>query len=108
MNNDGQWPPRSGADRHEAFLAPAKFRVQARVGHGRGAEVSPGVSVGLGARDLVPGEVALSGRLRFDYDRLAPNLGQLVGNDARRDVDDSTGRIRQDYVDAPARKVGLP
>src|SRR5262249_15122435 len=94
-------------DRHEALLAPAKVRVQARVCHGRGAEESPSVPIWIGVRDLVPGDVTLSGRLRFDYDRLAPNLGKLVGNDACRDVDDSSRGIGQDYVDAPARKVGL-
>ncbi len=94
VNDEGRRPPHGGADRHEALLAPAKVRVQARVGHGRGGDESPSVAIGLGARDLVPGKVAASGRLRFDYDRLAPNLGQLVGNDARRHVGDSARRIR--------------
>ena len=44
-------------------------------------------------RDLVPGEVAACTRLRFDHDRLVPNLRKLVGNNARCDVDDPTRRI---------------
>jgi hypothetical protein len=59
------------------------------------------------AREIVPGEVALRARLRFNHDRLVPYLGKLVGDDARRGVDDSTRWIRQDQVDAPVRKVGL-
>src|SRR6516165_7146703 len=48
------------------------------------------ISVRLGTRDLIPGEVAACTRLRFDHDRLLPNLGKLVGNNARGDVDDPT------------------
>jgi hypothetical protein len=70
-------------------------------------DVSPSVSVGLGARDLVPGEVAARGRLRFDHDRLAPNLGKLAGDYACGNVSDPTRRKRQDNMNAPARKVGL-
>ena len=33
-------------------------------------------------------QVATRGRLRFDHDRLVPNLGKLLGNNARGDVDD--------------------
>src|SRR6516225_8816170 len=107
VNNEGRWRPDDGADRNETLLAPAKFRVHSRVGHGRGAEESPGVSVRLGTRDLFPGEVSVCARLRFDHDRLVPNLGKLVGNDTRGDVGDSTRRIGHDHVDRPVRKVGL-
>src|SRR5215472_1622 len=107
VNHEGRWPPDGGTDWNEALLAPAKFRVYARVGHGRGAEVSPRISVGLGARDLIPGEVAACARLRFDHDRLVPNLRKLVSNDARGNVDNSAGRIGHDHMDRPVRKVGL-
>jgi hypothetical protein len=107
VNDEGRRKPHTGADRHEALLAPAKVRVQARVGDGPRSDVSPSVSVGLGARDLVPGEVAARSRLRFDHDRLAPNLGKLIGDYACGNVSDPTRWKRQDYVDAPARKVGL-
>jgi hypothetical protein len=107
VNNEGRRPPDRGADWNEALLAPAKFRVYARVGHGRGAEESPSISVRLGTRDLIPGEVAACTRLRFDHDRLLPDLGKLVGTDARGDVDDPTRRIGHDHMDLPVRKVGL-
>src|SRR5262249_26197546 len=50
VNNEGRRPPDRGADWNEALLAPAKFRVYARVGHGRGAEERPGISVSWHAR----------------------------------------------------------
>src|SRR5262249_49039689 len=99
VNDEGRRKPHTGADRHEALLAPAKVRVQAWVGHDPRGDVSPSVSVGLGARDLVPGEVAARGRLRFDHDRLAPNLGKLVGDYACGNVSDPTRRKRQDQAD---------
>src|SRR5262249_6797593 len=107
VNDEGRRPPDRGADWNEALLAPAKFRVYARVGHDRGAEESPSISVRLGTRDLIPGEVAACTRLRFDHDRLLPDLGKLVGNDARGDVDDPTRWIGHDHVDIAVRKVGL-
>src|SRR6516162_4239218 len=107
VNNEGRRPPDRGADWNEALLAPAKFRVYARVGHDRGAQESPSISVRLGTRDLIPGEVAACTRLRFDHDRLLPDLGKLVGNDARGDVDDPTRRIGHDHMNLPVRKVGL-
>src|SRR6516162_4280856 len=107
VNNEGRRPPDRGADWNEALLAPAKFRVYARVGHDRGAQESPSISVRLGTRDLIPGEVAACTRLRFDHDRLLPDLGKLVGNDARGDVDDPARRIGHDHMDLPVRKVGL-
>src|SRR5262249_54168622 len=107
VNNEGRWPPDGGADWNEALLAPAKVRVHMWVGHGRGAEESPRISLRLGTRDLVPGEVAACARLRFDHDRLVRNLGKLVSNDARGDVDDPAGRIGHDHMNRPVRKVGL-
>src|SRR5215475_5897168 len=107
VNNEGRRPPDRRADWNEALLAPAKFRVYARVGHGRGAEESPSISVRLGTRDLIPGKVAACTRLRFDHDRLLPDLGKLVGNDTRGDVDDPTRRIGHDHMDLPVRKGGL-
>src|SRR5262249_7859115 len=89
--------PDGSADWNEALLAPAEIRVHMWVGHGRGAKESPRISVRLGTRDLVPGEIAACARLCFDHDRLVPNLGKLVGNDARGDVDDSTRRIGHDH-----------
>src|SRR5262245_57159467 len=99
VDNEGRWPPDGGADWNEALLAPAKVRVHMWVGHGRGADESPRISVRLGTRDLVPGEVAACARLRFDHDRLVPNLGKLVSNDARGNVDNSAGRIGHDHMD---------
>src|SRR5215813_5417249 len=107
VDNEGRWPPDGGADWNEALLAPAKVRVHMWVGHGRGADESPRISVRLGTRDLVPGEVAACARLRFDHDRLVPNLGKLVSNDARGNVDNYADRIGHDHMDRPVRKVGL-
>src|SRR6516162_1509467 len=56
---------------------------------------------------LVIDKVTTCARLRFDHDRLVPNLGKLVGHDARGDVDDSARRIGHDHMDRPVRKVGL-
>src|SRR5215472_16137664 len=107
VNNEDRWPPDGSADWHEALLAPAEVRVHMWVGHGRGAKESPRISVRLGTRDLVPGEVPACARFCFDHDRLVPNLGKLVRNDARGDVDNSTRRIGHDHVDMPVRKVAL-
>src|SRR5258705_11915335 len=78
VNDQGRRRPDGGADRHEAFLAPAKLRVHARVGHGSWTEERPGVTVRFGARNLVPGQVAVRARLRFHDNRLAPDFGQLI------------------------------
>ena len=74
VNNKCGRRPNGGPHGHKAFLAPAKIREHARVGHDRGAYDSPSVSVGCGARDLVPGEVAARARLCLDDDRLPPDF----------------------------------
>src|SRR6185436_19067767 len=62
------------------------------------------VAVGLAARDRFGGERAGKTGLGLDYDRLAETLLELVGEDARDDVDVAA---RREALHHPDQAVGI-
>ena len=65
------------------------------------------VAVGIGAYDRVGCNRAAAAALIDDDDRLAQFLGDLVGGDARGDVDTAAGRKRHVHLDRARREIRL-
>ena len=107
IDNDHGWRPHHPPDHDEAVLVPLDRGLHARVGDHARPKERPGVPVGLSARDLRPGQVAVGTGLRLDHDPLPPIGCKLIAHDPRHDVDDAAGRIWQDDVDASVRKIRL-
>ncbi len=95
-------------DRHEILVRVERHAlVQQRIDHQRRGAEQQRVAVGPGARRRCDADIAAGAAAVLDHDRLPELLRKRIGNDARQDVDRTTGGERNDQADLRGRRIFL-